>query len=137
MLTPNSRILVTDDVDLMRRMLIKALTDLGYTQIDTAADGQEAQDKLAAALQEGKPFELVFLDWNMPVKTGIEVLEECRAKPEFKDLLMIMVTSEAEQKNVFRALKAGADDYVVKPCNPNIIKGKLEHINKRLAKKAA
>src|SRR6185312_13059329 len=100
-------------------------------------NGAEALQKITASVADGKPYDLVFLDWNMPQMSGVEVLEACRAQPQYKDMLVVMVTSESEHKNVLRALKSGADDYVVKPCNPSIIKAKLEHINTRLAKKSA
>jgi two-component system chemotaxis response regulator CheY len=121
----------------MRSVMRDALSELGFSKIDMAEDGTQALDMISKALIANDPYQLLFLDWNMPDKTGIEVLEHCRSQAVCKDLVIVMVTSEAESKNVIRALKAGADDYIVKPCSPAVLRAKVDHINKRLAGKKA
>ena len=136
MLNSSSRVLLVDDFSLIRTMLTKSLINLGFRHIEEAKDGVQALEKLTKALSDQVPYNIMFLDWNMPNKTGIEVLCECRAKAEFKDLVIVMVTSEAEKKHVLRALTSGANDYVVKPSSDAILSAKIAHINQQLSKKA-
>lgn len=133
----NPKILLVDDFEIVRLMLRNALGDLGFTDIEEAEDGKTAMLKLVEAHGAGKPFALVFCDWNMPEMTGIEVLEACRTTPEFATLPIVMVTAEAEQESVVRAIRAGATDYVVKPIAPDVLERKVNKILAKLAGRAA
>lgn len=133
----NPKILLIDDFEIVRLMLRNALGDLGFTDIEEAEEGKTAMTKLGEAHASGKPFALVFCDWNMPEMTGIEVLEACRSTPEFASLPIIMVTAEAEQESVVRAIRAGATDYVVKPIAPDVLERKVNKILAKLAGRAA
>lgn len=137
MLTSQTKVLLVDDFDLMRTMLRKSLEEMGYQDIHDSHDGEDATTKIEKAHSEGQPYGAIFLDWNMPKKTGIEVLEWCRTNSLYKDLIIIMVTAEAEKKHVFNALMKGANDYIVKPCSAAILKSKIDHVNERLNKKAS
>lgn len=137
MITKDSRILLVDDLNLVRNMLRQALREMGFEKMDDASDGEIAIAKLNSAINEDKAFDLVFLDWNMPVKTGIEVVEFCRENEFFRNLPIIMVTAEAEKKNVLKALTLGANDYIVKPVSQDILDAKLKHLNEQLAKRKA
>lgn len=136
MITNQTKVLLVDDFDLMRKMLRSTLEEMEFKTIEDAKDGDDAQKKIDEAFKAGQPYGAVFLDWNMPNKTGIEVLEWCRANKDHRDLVIIMVTAEAEKKHVFNALMKGANDYIVKPCSKAILKAKIEHVNKSLEKKA-
>ena len=133
----NPRILLVDDFEIVRLMLKNALSDLGYTDVEEAEDGRVAMTKLTEAQAAGKPYAMVFCDWNMPEMTGIEVLEACRGTPEFAQLPIVMVTAEAEQESVVRAIRAGATDYVVKPIAPDVLERKVTKILSKLAGRAA
>ena len=133
----NPKILLVDDFEIVRLMLRNALGDLGFTDIEEAEDGRSAMTKLVEAHSAGKPYALVFCDWNMPEMTGIEVLEACRSTPEFASLPIVMVTAEAEQESVVRAIRAGATDYVVKPIAPDVLERKVNKILAKLAGRAA
>lgn len=137
MLSADSKILVVDDFQLIRKMINDALTELGYKKIEHAADGKEALDKVETAQKSGEPFQLVFCDWNMPNMTGYEFLLKCRQSAELKDLPIVMVTAESEQVNVVKAIKAGATDYLVKPLSKGTLHKKLEKLNEWLAKRAS
>jgi two-component system chemotaxis response regulator CheY len=132
-----TRILLVDDFEIVRLMLRNALTELGFTEIEEAEDGRTAMALLKEAYSAGKPFGFVFCDWNMPEMTGIEVLEACRTTPEFATLPIVMVTAEAEQESVVRAIRAGATDYVVKPIAPDVLERKVNKILTKMAGKAA
>lgn len=133
----NPKILLIDDFEIVRLMLRNALGDLGFTDIEEAEEGKAAMTKLVEAHSAGKPFALVFCDWNMPEMSGIEVLEACRSTPEFASLPIVMVTAEAEQESVVRAIRAGATDYVVKPIAPDVLERKVNKILAKLAGRAA
>ena len=120
------RILLVDDYPMVRTMLRTGLNEMGYQDIDEADDGREALDKLRAAHAAGRPFDLVFCDWVMPVMEGIAVLEECRATKDFKYLPFVMVTAEAERESIVRALKAGATDYILKPISTKDLQDKMQ-----------
>jgi two-component system chemotaxis response regulator CheY len=136
MIGPTSRVLLVDDFDLMRTMLHKSLNTLGIQSIDNAVDGEEALARIAAAMEKKQPYDVLFLDWNMPKKSGYEVLEFCRGNAALKDVIVVMVTAESEMKLVMKALTAGANDYIVKPCSTEVLKAKIEHINKQIMKRA-
>ena len=119
----NMRILSVDDFSTMRRIVKNILKQLGYTNVDEAENGAAAMD----AMRE-KRYDLVISDWNMPVKTGIELLREVRADPELQEIPFLMVTAEAEKDNVVEAMQAGVNNYVLKPFTAKILEEKLAGI---------
>ena len=125
---PDLKILIVDDFDIVRTMIKTALTNLNFTRLEQAKNGKQALEMLKQSEANGDPFQLVFLDWNMPVMNGYELLTHCRAHANFKLLKFIMVTVESEQKTVIDALKAGADDYIVKPFSSQKIQEKIVRI---------
>ncbi|MFN7453892.1 MAG: response regulator [Pseudobdellovibrionaceae bacterium] len=137
MFPADTKFLVVDDFATMRKILKKVLTELGYTNIEEADDGKPAFAALEKAHNEGKPFQFVISDWNMPGMTGIDLLKACKADAKFKTLPFMLVTAESEQKNIVEAAKAGVSDYVVKPFNAATLKGKLERIWSKHDQKAA
>jgi len=78
---------------------------------------------------EAETIHLILLDWNMPKLSGIDFLKQVRAIEKYKDLPIIMVTSEAAKFNVIEALKNGATDYITKPINLELFKSKLDKLN--------
>ena len=116
------RLLVVDDSQIMRRIITGSLSklDIAGPDIVEASNGQEALDALAQQSDIG----LVLMDWNMPVMTGIEAVEQIRANQNTTPI--VMVTTEGEKHKVIEAIKAGANDYLVKPFNPKDIQTKLE-----------
>ncbi len=125
-----TKILLVDDFEMVRLMLRKSLNRLGYQEIVEAQDGKEAWDLLTRAQMANQPFGMIFCDWSMPEMTGMEVLEKCRSSKEFKNLPFVMVTAEAEQEGVVKALKAGANEYLIKPISAETLQKKIEKILK-------
>lgn len=121
------KILVVDDFSTMRRIVKNLLKQIGYENIDEAEDGQHAFSKL-----KGDRFQFVVSDWNMPNMTGIELLKNLRSDPELKDLPFLMVTAEAEKEKVIEAIKAGVNNYIIKPFTAEILKEKMEKIFEKL-----
>lgn len=115
------RVLLVDDSVTMRRIQKTQINSLGITDIIEAGDGEEAFRKLS----ESMPIDLIMLDWNMPVMDGITLLKKIRADNRFQSVKIIMCTSESEKSKVVDALKAGANNYLVKPFTPDALKEKL------------
>ncbi|MCD5354400.1 response regulator [Kineosporia mesophila] len=113
--------LVVDDSRVMRTILTKLLTNLNFDVVQ-AGDGAEA----LAALDAGARPEVALVDWNMPVMDGLTFIKKVRQNPEYRDVVLMMVTTESEQNNIVRALAAGAHEYVIKPFTDEVIAEKLE-----------
>jgi two-component system chemotaxis response regulator CheY len=113
------RALIVDDSRYLRAYLRGLLQERGIDCVE-AGDGQEGLDRLHA---EPK-FDLAFVDWNMPVMNGLQMLKHLRAE-EYGDLKAIMVTTEGEKLNILRALAAGADEYLMKPFDREALSEKL------------
>lgn len=116
-------------------MLRRSLEELGYKNLEEAADGQEAFEKITKSVEDKNPYVLVFTDWNMPRLTGAELVANCKKDPALQKVEFIMVTSESEQDRVLHAINAGAIDYFVKPFSREIVTTKLERLRERMKKK--
>lgn len=112
--------LVVDDSRTTRMIVKKALVQEGFDVLE-AGDGKQALDELL----KGERVDLALVDWNMPVMTGYELICEVRAKPQFDGMSIMMVTTETEASQVQRALDAGANEYVMKPFTPDVLREKL------------
>ena len=113
--------LVVDDSAVMRKVLIGALSRANIVDVDQAADGAEA-----VAAVEKCEYGLILMDWNMPNMLGIDAVRAIRAAG--KTVPVIMVTTEAEKSRVIDALKAGANNYVIKPFEPTTIVTKIQEV---------
>ena len=116
-------ILVVDDYQTMVRILRNLLKQIGFDDVDEAADGSEALGKM-----RDKRYGLVISDWNMEPMTGYELLRHVRADERMKAMPFIMVTAESKTENVIAAKKAGASNYIVKPFNAQTLKTKIEAV---------
>lgn len=115
------RILLVDDSATMRRIQKTQVNGLGISDVVEAGDGNEALQKLKTSM----PVDIVMLDWNMPVMDGFTFLKKMREDATYKSVKVIMCTSESEKSRVVEALKAGANNYLVKPFTPEALKEKL------------
>jgi two-component system, chemotaxis family, chemotaxis protein CheY len=120
--------LIIDDSLAMRRILGKIMAGLGFETIE-ARDGAEG---LAVFLEKADTIEVTLVDWNMPVMTGIEFVEEVRSKNEYDNHKLMMVTTETEPSRMARALMAGVDEFVMKPFTQEILVDKLKLIGVRM-----
>ena len=112
------KILVVDDSSTMRRIIKNTLARLNLKNIVEAEDGKDAFDKY-----KKDTFDLIITDWNMPEMNGLEFVKLVRN--ENQDIPIIMVTTEGGKKEVIVALKAGVNNYIVKPFTPQVLKEKL------------
>jgi len=118
-----TRFLVVDDMSTMRKIIRAILNQLGYTNVDEAENGKEALAKLRVG-----NYQFVLLDWNMPEMDGLETLKNIRADEKLKNIPVIMVTAEAKKENVLMAIQAGANNYIVKPFTPEVLREKIEKV---------
>jgi two-component system chemotaxis response regulator CheY len=112
--------LVIDDSRAIRLILGRMLKDLGF-DVHEAANGREG----LALLDAGLTPELVLLDWNMPVMTGIEFLRKLRDEPGGDAPVVVFCTVENDIAHIREALDAGANEYIMKPFDGDIIADKL------------
>lgn len=126
--------LVIDDSRTMRIVLRRQLEQLGYDVVE-AADGQQALDVLEARRDE-LPV-LATVDWNMPVMNGLDFVKAARSEPAFRDVTLMMVTTEAEHGQIVRALAAGAHEYLIKPFTPDALVDKLDYLGLNPARSVA
>jgi len=119
----NMKVLVVDDFATMRRILRNILKQVGFTRISESDDGKNALKEL-----KKEKFDLILCDWNMPEMSGLELLKAVRADTELKATPFVMVTAEAQKDNIVEAVKAGVNNYVVKPFTAETISEKLSKV---------
>ncbi len=109
----------------IRDLVRSQLRTMGYNDVLEAPDGAEALRILESRSQQGSPIGLVISDWNMPIMTGLEFLKRARAKPEYAELPIILLTSEAEREQVTEAVLSGVSQYIVKPFSGKTFEEKM------------
>lgn len=123
------KFLLVDDSRTMRNIQKKVLEGLGAVEFAEAGDGLEALSAIAA---HSGGFTMILVDWNMPNMDGITLVQRIREKDKATPL--VMVTTEAEKTRVIDALKAGVNNYVIKPFTPETL---MEKVKQTLEKKRA
>lgn len=114
--------LVVDDSRVIRKVARRILEDLGF-EIAEASDGMEALAWCRAAMPDA-----ILLDWNMPVMNGIEFLRHLRSEPGGDKPTVVFCTVENDLEHIREALAAGANEYIMKPFDGDIIASKLEEV---------
>jgi len=118
------KIMVVDDSQIMRNIVKNT-----FAAMKVPFECFEAENgKQALKLLEANNITIVFLDWNMPGMDGIDFLKIVRGMPQYKDLPVVMVTSERGKFSVIEALQSGATDYMVKPVQEKVFKEKVQEI---------
>ena len=126
------KILLIDDSKTMRNIQKSVLAQLGHTEVEEACDGQDGLTKLAGP--DCRP-DLILVDWNMPNMDGLEFVRAFRAAN--KSTPVIMVTTESERTRVIEAIKAGVNNYVVKPFTPDLLSQRIGETMAKTTKAAA
>ena len=114
------RALVIDDSRAVRIIIGNILREIGM-EVFEAGNGLEALEQLKCRPE----IELMLVDWNMPEMNGYELLRAVRAQRAYDRVRILMVTSEAQNEQVVKALNAGANEYLMKPFNKDILVAKL------------
>jgi two-component system, chemotaxis family, chemotaxis protein CheY len=115
------RFLVVDDSSTMRRIIINTLNKLGHTDVVEASNGREGIDRAT-----GGPVDVIITDWNMPEVSGIDFIRTIRAQEKTSQIPVLMVTTNAAKDDIVEALRAGVNNYVVKPFTPDTMREKIE-----------
>ncbi|NPA15296.1 MAG: response regulator [Deferribacteres bacterium] len=118
------KILVVDDSSTMRRIIINTLNKLGYKDVLEASNGLEA----LAVLKENPDVSLILTDWNMPEMDGLTFVQTLRKSKTFGKVPIIMITTMGAKEDIVKALKAGVNNYIVKPFTPQILKEKIAQV---------
>ncbi len=114
--------LIVDDSRVIRMVARKILEELGFS-VSEAEDGAQALDMCKRAIPDG-----VLVDWQMPVMDGIEFLTELRRLPGGRDTAVILCTTENTVEHIKQAIAAGADEYIMKPFDSDIIHSKFSMV---------
>ena len=122
------RILIVDDSSTMRRIIGNVVQQLGVSKDDF----DEAEDGVVAwKLCETKgQYDVILTDWNMPNMNGLELVKKIRAGGAHQKTPIVMITTEGGKGEVITALKAGVNNYIVKPFSADILKEKLDGLVK-------
>jgi len=120
------RILIVDDSSTMRRIIGNVVQQLGVAKDDF----DEAEDGVVAwkLFQENNDYDVVLTDWNMPNMNGLELVKHIRSAN--KTIPIVMITTEGGKGEVITALKAGVNNYIVKPFSAEVLKEKLDGLVK-------
>ena len=117
------KILAVDDSPTMRRIIINTLKRAGYKEVVEATDGKDAIAKMKV-----EEVNFVITDWNMPEMDGLTFVTKLRSMEEYKSIPILMVTTRSVKDDIVDALKAGVNNYIVKPFTPDTLKQKIEQI---------
>ena len=115
-------ILTVDDSTTIRRIVKRSCEEMGHTVLE-AADGSAA---LTLLEEKSSEVSLIILDWNMPGLSGLEVLKKVKSNPKTKNIVVMMLTSEADMNFVKDALASGAQNYLTKPFDQKMLALKIQ-----------
>ncbi len=118
-----TKVLVVDDSKAIREIEKKYLEEMGFEVLE-AENGEEA----LKVLEEHPDIKLILLDWHMPVMNGYEFLVKMRSNPKWSDIKVMMVTTENQQKSVIDAIMAGANEYLMKPFDKEMLETKIKYL---------
>jgi two-component system chemotaxis response regulator CheY len=117
------KVLVVDDYPVMVRIVRALLSQIGFTNVEDAPDGETAFKQI-----KEKKYGLVISDLHMDPVSGHELLKRVRAEPDVSRTPFLMITADSKAENAVAAKKAGVDSYVTKPFNAAMLKEKIESI---------
>jgi two-component system chemotaxis response regulator CheY len=117
------RILIVDDSKTMQLLIEKTLKEIGYNDLLICDSAKSA----LGILQNEKP-DLILLDWHMPEMNGLEFLKKLKSDNELKSIPVILLTVEDETENVSKAIESGAEGYILKPINKELLLTRLKDI---------
>jgi len=115
--------MIVDDSKIIRKVTRRILESLGFSIVE-AENGRLALDEF----RQHKPT-LILLDWHMPVMDGLEFIKHLRKEEGGQEPVVIFCTTETEFENIQAALESGANEYVMKPFDEEILRGKLVQLN--------
>ena len=117
------KILAVDDSPTMRRIIVNTLKRAGFGNVTEATDGKDALAKLNV-----DAFNFIITDWNMPEMDGLTFVTTLRNMDQYKQLPVLMVTTRSVKDDIVEAMKAGVNNYIVKPFTPDTLKEKIQQV---------
>jgi two-component system chemotaxis response regulator CheY len=114
--------LVVDDSRVIRKVARQILEELDF-EISEAGDGQEALEYCQAEMPDA-----ILLDWNMPIMSGIEFLRALREESNGHEPIVVFCTTENDMKHITEAITAGANEYIMKPFDRDILEDKFSEV---------
>lgn len=120
------KVIVADDSRLVRGIVERTVVSMGFEAL-LAVNGKEALNILEAG---DKDVRLMLLDWNMPLLNGIDVIKSMRRDDRFKNIAVLMVSTESEDDRIKEAISAGAQGYLTKPFTPDQLKDAIRQVLK-------
>lgn len=129
-ISKDAKLLIVDDVKSMRDVHNHYFRECGFRRIEMAEDGLKAFKAMRKAHDEGKPFDLVVSDWEMPKVTGLDLLKKVRVDRHLWATPFFLITSLSEKPHILSAINAGVTGYMVKPLNQKVVNKKFaEYLN--------
>ena len=128
----DDRILIIDDMATIREEVCRCLSQIGYTNINQAVDGQDALSKLKSSITEENHYKMIFCDINMPNCNGIDFLKKARKSDNYATTPIIMISTENEKDVILTCIQEGANNYILKPFDADTIKEKIDQTLARL-----
>ena len=123
------KILAVDDSPTMRRIIVNTLKRAGYEDVTEASDGKDALAKMKV-----EQFNFVITDWNMPEMDGLTFVSQVRSSDDFRDVPILMVTTRSVKDDIIEAMKAGVNNYIVKPFTPETLGEKIKQVLKAVGR---
>ncbi len=117
------KVLFVEDSPTMRRIIMNALQNIGFSDIIEAENGVDALEKI-----NGYNVDLILTDWNMPEMNGEELVTKLRNSQNYKSTPIVMITTRGMKEDVMAVVKLGVNGYIVKPFTPEVLKHKLDTI---------
>ena len=114
--------LVVDDSKVIRKVARRILEELSF-DVDEAVDGQDALDACDRRMPDA-----ILLDWNMPVMNGLDFMKALRAKADVRQPIIVFCTTENDMSHIRTAIEAGANEYIMKPFDREIIEAKFSQV---------
>ena len=117
------KILAVDDSPTMRRIIVNTLKRAGFNDVTEATDGKDALAKLNV-----DKFNFIITDWNMPEMDGLTFVTTLRTMDQYKQMPVLMVTTRSVKDDIVEAMKAGVNNYIVKPFTPDTLREKIQQV---------
>lgn len=129
-ISKKARLLIIDDVESLRNIHRHYFLECGFRHIEMAEDGLKAFKAMRRALSEGKPFDLVVSDWEMPRVSGLDLLKKVRVDKDLWGTPFFLITALGDKPHILSAINAGATGYMVKPLSQILVNQKFaEYLN--------
>jgi len=117
------KIIIADDVSIMRRLLKNSLLNAGFSEVTEAGNGTDLLQKL-----EQSSFDLIICDWDMPKMSGLQALKLIKQHDDLNHIPFVMVTAVTDMAHVKEAIELGIHDYIAKPVQPDVFIRKIKKI---------